>query len=94
MKGKSFMGLSKNLIFKPEPIKYTKEDEERIDLFFKMLEKNGIACINHPEIEVTEEQIARDIIEGGAEIADYTDYSRKTGIKDLKAYMLKVLQNE
>lgn len=77
------MGLSKNLIFKPEkPLPWTEEDEKQLNLFFKMLDKNGTAYINCPEKEVTEKQIAEKLKSGELEVVDYTDYSGKTGIKD------------
>lgn len=70
--------LRDDAIFKPKKRVLTPEEEQeedrKIELFFDMLEKNGIACLNDPSRELTHEQLYEDIRNGRVIIGNYDDW--------------------
>lgn len=69
--------LDDRLIFKPVKQQLTPEEElqakKDLELFFDMLEKNGIASLTNPSEEISREQMYADIRSGKIFIGDYND---------------------
>lgn len=78
--------LNDDAIFKPQRKTLTPEEERQeektMDLFFDMLEKNGITSIIDPSKEISREEMYADIRSGKLTVSDYHDRTGQTDISD------------
>ena len=78
--------LDDSLIFKPVKQQLTPEEElqakKDLELFFDMLEKNGIASLTNPSEEISREQMYADIRSGKIFVGDYNDATGKATAND------------
>ena len=78
--------LDDSLIFKPDKLQLTPEEEleaeRNFELFCAMMEKNGVACLSDPSYEITREQIDEEIRSGKVFVGDYNDSTGKATFYD------------
>lgn len=84
--------LDDSLIFKPVKRQLTPEEELQAkrdaELFWDMMEKNGIASLLNPSKEISREQMYNDIRTGRLIINDYNDGTGQCSFSDYLKHIM------